>query len=274
VRYFNAGWDYELWEINNELLFRFPLREDCATRLPIEARLLAELADHVSVAIPKPLHVSMGVPPHEWPFFAYRRLAATPLLETQPGDKELEGIAIQLGQFLSELHSFSIERAEQLGVRVRVGARWRQRYVNLRTRVAADVYPLLHSQEAALMEASWEEFLARDEYFAFTPALIHGDLDQAHILLGSGTATVAGVIDFGDALIGDPALDFAGFDRALGNNIAASYALSIDNTLLERAGIYRTRMSPLHGVLFGLDTGAASLVEDGLQQIRQTLSTT
>jgi len=267
VRYFNAGWDYELWEINNELLFRFPLRENCATRLPIEARLLAELADRVSFPIPRPLHVSIGVPAHEWPFFAYRRLAGTPLLETQPGDKELEGIAIQLGQFLSELHSFPVERAEQLGVRVRVGARWRQRYVNLRTRVAADVYPLLHSQEAALMEAYWEEFLARDEYFAFTPALIHGDLSLEHVLVDtSGSVTV---IDFGDARIGDPALDFAGLDPALRTTVASHYTRDADDTMLKRAAIYREVISPFNYILFGQEQNEQSLIDEGLQKLRR-----
>ncbi|MBI4571647.1 MAG: hypothetical protein HY723_06815 [Chloroflexi bacterium] len=44
VRYFAGGWDYELWEVNGELLFRFPLREECAGPLEREARLLAAIA--------------------------------------------------------------------------------------------------------------------------------------------------------------------------------------------------------------------------------------
>ena len=64
VQYFAQGWDYELWEVacvaDDELLFRFPLRPECAAPLRIEARLLTALADALSVLVPRPLYVSEG----------------------------------------------------------------------------------------------------------------------------------------------------------------------------------------------------------------------
>jgi aminoglycoside phosphotransferase (APT) family kinase protein len=78
ARYFAAGWDYERWEVNDELLFRFPMREECADRLPVEARLLKELASHVSVPVPMPEYCTDGVP---HPFFAYRKLPGVALSE-------------------------------------------------------------------------------------------------------------------------------------------------------------------------------------------------
>lgn len=100
LRYFAAGWDYELWELNGGQLFRFPLREECAAPLRVESRLLPELARHVSVAVPRPEYVSGGVASFPRPFFAYRKLAGVPLVEARPSDEALRSIAGQVGRFL------------------------------------------------------------------------------------------------------------------------------------------------------------------------------
>jgi len=42
-------------------------------------------------------------------------------------------------------------------------------------------------------------------------AVIHGDLREAHLLMTPDGARLAGVIDFGDAVVGDPAYDFTMF---------------------------------------------------------------
>ncbi len=137
VRFFAAGWDCELWELNDELLLRFPLRPECAEPLRIEARLLLALAEELSVAVPRPEYVSDGCEAFPQPFFGYRKLPWVPLAEAKLGSDALTAIAGELGRFLTELHGFSPERAAALGVRVRAGERWRQRYVTLRERVRA-----------------------------------------------------------------------------------------------------------------------------------------
>src|ERR1700694_5115188 len=100
VRYFSAGWDYELWEINGELLFRFPLREECAGRLPIEARLLTVLSEYLKLPVPRPLYESEGVESFLQPFYAYRKLPGVSLLEANLADEALRATGRQIGQFL------------------------------------------------------------------------------------------------------------------------------------------------------------------------------
>ena len=38
--------------------------------------------------------------------------------------------------------------------------------------------------------------------------MVHGDLERQNVLIDPRTGTLAGVIDFSDALVGSPALDF------------------------------------------------------------------
>ena len=271
VRHFGAGWDYELWEINGELLARFPLREECAAPLRSEGRLLAALADELSVAVPRPEYVSNGCSSFLLPFFAYRTLPGVPLAEATLDDQARTAVARQLGRFLTELHSFPVERAAGLGVPVYTPESWRQRYVALHERVRADVYPLLDDDESKRIEAFWQDFLGRVEYVTFRPALIHHDLSGEHVLLDAERGSITGVIDFGDACVGDPAFDFAGFEGPFRDTMLSSYKLPLDETFEERPDVYR-RISPFHAVLFGLDVaGDAGWVQRGIEAIRDGL---
>ena len=132
VRYFDSGWDYELWEVNGDLLFRFPKRPECSEPLRKEARLLAELAGRLSIAVPRPEYVSEGCEAFPLPFFGYRTLPGDPLDKVTLDEQTREAIAQQLGRFLSELHGFPAERAAELGVPSYSPEGWREDYRTFR----------------------------------------------------------------------------------------------------------------------------------------------
>ena len=72
------------------------------------------------------------------------------------------------------------------------------------------------------------------------PTLIHGDLGAEHVFVEGGHIT--GVIDWGDAAIGDPALDHGRLMRDLGVDLG------------ERARLYAV-CTALEDLAFGLETG-------------------
>ena len=271
VRYFAAGWDYELWELNGELLVRFPMREECAEPLRVESRLLPALAEHVSVALPRPEYVSGGVASFPWPFFAYRKLAGLPLVDARPSDEALRSIARQMGRFLRELHSFPVERAAALGVPVYSPEGWRQHYADFHEKVSALVLPLFSPGEAASVEPFWRDLLGGEEHFAFSPVLIHGDLDDAHMLVDS--ERIVGVIDFGDVCVGDAALDFAGCEGAFREEALAAYGASPQERerLSARADSYR-KIGPFHAVIYGIEGNHPEWVQRGVEAIRGWLA--
>ena len=120
----------------------------------------------------------------------------------------------------------------------------------------------------------WEDFLTSDANFQFRPVLIHGDLGGEHILLDRVTGTLAGVIDWGDACVGDPALDFAGLLHGCGRDFAcgvlAGYGGEMDEALRERVVFY-ARIVPFHEVMYGLFIGDEVHVHQGLESLRMGL---
>jgi aminoglycoside 2''-phosphotransferase len=268
VRYFAAGWDCELWEVNEEILFRFPLRPECAEPLRMEARLLAALAEGLSVAVPRPEYVSDGCAAFPLPFFGYRKLAGVPLAEAKLSADASAAVAGELGRFLTELHSFPAARAAELGVPAYSTEAWRDHYVRFYAKIRSRVLPLLQPDEAQAVESFWRSLLGDVGFFRFDPVLIHRDLGDAHILVHKDR--LVGVIDFGDACVGDPALDFAGREGALRTRMLATYRRSREESdrLSPRADLY-SRISPFHAVLFGLDiVGDEGLVQRGIEAIR------
>ncbi|MEX1255962.1 MAG: phosphotransferase [Dehalococcoidia bacterium] len=270
LAYFAAGWDYEVWEANGGWLFRFPLREECAGPLRTEARLLGELAGHVSLPVPLPEFVSEGVDEFPLPFFGYGKLPGVPLSDVTLGDRALGEIARQLGRFLTELHAFPLKRAAELEVPCFTAESWREGYREFRAGCDREVSPLLSAAEAGAVARFWDGYLNDDALFAFRPVLIHADLGMDHILVDEATASVTGVIDFADARVGDPALDFAGLTGGLREAAVQGYAAAPDATLLVRAERYR-QIGPFHEVLYGLHIQNDSLVSSGLEGIRERI---
>jgi hypothetical protein len=76
------------------------------------------------------------------------------------------------------------------------------------------------------------------------------------------------VIDFGDAMVADPALDLAGVPDHLARAVLGQMpGVANPDHIWQRREAYR-RLSPLHAVFAGLDRGDSNLLEEGLTGLR------
>jgi aminoglycoside phosphotransferase (APT) family kinase protein len=96
----------------------------------------------------------------------------------------------------------------------------------------------------------------------FEPALIHSDLGPEHLLVRDGR--LAGVIDWGDTRVGDPALDYSW----LLNGPFADW--DVDADLRRRARFYH-RLAPWYEAHYGLFTNQPTHLERGLAGIQERL---
>ena len=69
------------------------------------------------------------------------------------------------------------------------------------------------------------QFLENADSFAFVDVLRHGDFGASNILYSEGARRMTGVVDFGHAGVGDPAVDFAGLCVCYGEKFLQRCAL-------------------------------------------------
>lgn len=256
-----GGWDFDVFEVDGEWIVRLPNRAEVKTWLMTEMALLAELAPALPVAVPRfeLARGTLGV--------AYRKLPGEPLADASAP------VAAGLGAALTALHAFPVERALELGAADLSAERMRAHYREHRWPEFRDrVLPLLADDERDEAERQAQAYLLADANAAFTAALVHRDLGPEHVLVAEGHVT--GIIDWADACVGDPAIDFAWPLHGVGDEFAAqlldAYGGDVDPSFLERARFYHV-LGPFYEVVYGQDTNQPQLVESGLAGIRRRL---
>jgi aminoglycoside phosphotransferase (APT) family kinase protein len=257
----DAGWDFDVFEVDSEWIVRVPNRPEVEGWLATETAVLAELAGTLPVPVPR-FELTRGARA-----VAYRKLHGDPLTPS----RGTASIAAELGAALNALHAFPISRAVELGAKDLGGERFRAHYRDVRwPQFRERVLPLLAPDEREQAQRRADAYL--DDHVAFRPALVHCDLGPEHVLVTDGA--VSGVIDWADARVADPALDFAWLLHGLGGQFASAlldaYDGELDATFLERARFYHV-LGPFYEVVHGQDTQQPALVESGLAGIRLRL---
>jgi aminoglycoside phosphotransferase (APT) family kinase protein len=222
------GWDSQAW-IEGSWIHRAPRRPDVRPRLLAETTLLPWLAPQLPLPVPLPEPTSEGV----------RHL----LLPGEPLEGGDEATGRALGAFLKALHSVDPAEAVAYGALDAEAATAAKRA--LFDEFRAEVVPLLPVE----VRTAADELLRRVARVRTT--LIHCDFGPEHILMTEGRIT--GVIDWTDAVIGDPALDLCwplnGAPEAVAAGVVEVYGP--DPELIERAADW-ARLSPWYGVHHGL----------------------
>jgi aminoglycoside phosphotransferase (APT) family kinase protein len=255
----DEGWDSLVLEVDGERIVRVPRRDEVRESMRVETRLLPKLAPVLPVPVPR----FDLVEDSDLFFVAYPKLSGEPL------DDPAELLATELGAFLAALHGFPRRLAIRAGLADVDADGWLARQRALIERCGSEVVPLLDDGEQSRAEAMFEGFVAR--WVPLRTVLVHADLGPAHILHRGSSIT--GVIDWSDACLGDPALDFAwllyGTVEAFASALLEAYSRERDPDpgLRERALFYR-RLGPWHEVLFGIEQGRSDLIERGLAGIR------
>lgn len=251
-----GGWTSSTYRLNDEWIVQVPSSAHAADRLRAQIGFLAELAQELSALVPVPERVSVDPPA-----MAYRAI------EGMRMDRAPDGIwPERLGRFLYDLH---LTPPEFMGFRGTTAASVRADVASSLDTMRSRVVPLLDPDERARLDDAFDRFLDDIEHWRFAPCLTHGDLGPEHVLV-TPTGDLAGVIDWEELAVGDPAWDHAWMLNAMpeiGERVLATYGGPPDTSFRRRAGFYY-RLMPFHEVLHGLDTGDQAFVASGIAGIR------
>jgi len=239
LRGVDEGWDFKVLILDGEWVVRWPRHKLAVEEIEKEVELLPALAPLLPVEVPRFEYVSR----EPW-LVAYRLIPGEPLVDEDP-----DGVRA----FLDALHAIDVDTVPA------PRDDWLATYREQGDEFRRVVLPLLDQDERVGGEAMLRELETLTE---FDPALTHSDLGPTHLLVHQGRLT--GVIDWGDARVGDPAIDYAW----LLNSPFSDW--EVDDELRRRARIYH-RLEPWFEVHYGVFTGRPEPVRSGLARVRSRL---
>lgn len=269
IRPFGDGWANQAWLANESLVFRFPKTARAAASMLKEISLMPELANALPVPVPD-FHYAApaGAPGHPWPFAGYPLVPGMPVARLGR-DSLGPGFAAAVGDFLTALHGFPVFRALALGVPGGTPRDWKAHYTDWYLQTRELIQPYLAPAEQVQVDDFIGGFLRDDRNFTFTPVLLHHDLSDDHLLADPATGVLTGVIDFEDAIVGDPAFDFIGLAR-LGTQVFDRYRGPRDEGFAGRMRFY-TRLWPLHHLRHAAEMARPDEIQASLYRLREDL---
>jgi len=221
-----AGWDHQLFCVGGEWIFRFPRRAERVAWLKREIGINRLVAGALGPRAPVFERIGEPRDAFPYPFVGYRRLPGVGADQARTGD--LAGLATDIGALLGTLHRIDPRRVPP------TPDGWEHEpWGELRDELASTAglaRPLLG---AGLLTRA-EPYLSgrvpeppQDGPVRF----IHNDICPDHLIVDRHTGRLTGLIDFTDAMAGDPVLDFVGLIGIGGyrfiGRVAARYDLPL-----------------------------------------------
>lgn len=195
----DSGEDHAVVLLDDSWVFRFARTRAASARGASERRLLTALGEVSPIATPRYDHVCVSAK-----FGGYRMIAGRELAQSvfmSLSRVEQERVLSEIGAFLRVLHALprKLVAGGSSGRASWLARRYGERREKLTALLGPDLIVVADRLYAALPSAVASNHAT----------VIHGDFTENHILLAPNEGRLAGVIDFTDAALGDPALDFA-----------------------------------------------------------------
>ncbi|MFC7343639.1 macrolide 2'-phosphotransferase [Saccharopolyspora griseoalba] len=266
-----TGWDFRVGHAVDERgarwVLRVPRRAEVIARAEVERRLLEHLRPKLRVQLP------------EWEVFtseliAYRRLPGEPLGPEHPETLEYQWWVdapaeyfARLGEVIAELHRLDPAELAALGAPVnRVG--------DLRGELAGELRCAERELDVPRQPAGrWWAWLEDDRYWTSEVRFAHADLHPGHTLVDPA-GRLLGVLDWTDAAIDDPAVDFLAVHNAFGlaglDRLLAAYrdaGGAPRPRLREHVALFSGFRFSVSLAIHGIDVGNPGFVDIGRRRI-------
>lgn len=219
------GTDNAVWRLGPELVVRFPRMQWAVNQIELEATWLPRLAPALSLVVPEPVAVGKPAGNYPYPWAVHRWVpgnGSTLELIDDP-----VAFATDLARVTSELHAFPTAGARAATNRARHIADY-----DTPTRKAIE--SAAHLIDADVATDIWEAALDAEQ--TAKQVWVHADL-EGNCIVRDGK--LHGLVDWGSACVGDPAVDVQVVWSPLFT--AASRSVFLDELDVDDATLARSR---------------------------------
>jgi aminoglycoside phosphotransferase (APT) family kinase protein len=259
------GWDNSVFLVGGRWVFRFPRRKIAQPLLDAECRLLPAIASHLPLPVPLPVYRGEASGDYPWSFAGYAMLPGRTACVANLDDDTRSATAEPLAELLLALHSIP-----SVGLDPPPDTLGR---ASMSKRVPIVEQHLARCCRLGLIrdDAPYRRILANTpiDLEPRESTICHGDLYARHLLIDASGAP-AGVIDWGDIHLGDPAIDLGIADSFLPPPAADRFFSRYGYITDDQRAVARFRALHYAVLLpvYGRDIGDDALVREGLTALR------
>lgn len=201
AKYISKGYDHDIIILDNRIVFRFPKNNYSKKLLKGEIGLLNFLEKRIDIPLPVYTYIANNYSCGGYQMINGKGLSRKTYntLSTSQKSKLAKHIAI----FLSQLHATPLSKIAAYQIRERHA---QKELRQLHKDAEKFLYPTSSLREQKKYEVFFSE-LTNVLQQTHKKVLVHGDFSMDHIIIDEKNA-VAGIIDFTDRAIHDPAFDF------------------------------------------------------------------
>jgi aminoglycoside 2''-phosphotransferase len=263
------GWTATAYQVNHNLVFKFPKGPSLWEQLDREISFLAyarpllplPVADHLFQ-----IRNSAGAP-HG--YAVYRHVAGTAANVSQMSDAARMEVAATLAHFLRSLHALGVSPEIQPDLHQDDERSVSQQHFHA---AQEKITPRLTDSEGRCLNELFSRHLEDPNNFPLNHQIVHADLHAQHILYANGLVT--GILDWGDVSLGDPEYDFCYLYGDVGEEFVrevASHYGHRDPDRLVRKARYFWMVDQIDVIAYG--SGHAPIGEEALawRQLRAIL---
>lgn len=246
---FNNWWDNQVLILDKSIVFRFPRNEYVKTIHQKERKLLNVIKKNVDIDIPKYTFFS-----DDESCVGYSAITGSPMsveMYTKRLSKDIKkNIQLWLAKFLTQLHTIPIKLFEEIGYSSSGASNeWTTHFQNDFSEKCGYMFSAKETQIVCEYIQELQEKTV--EY----KVMSHNDIQEKNIFIDETLSHLSWVIDFSDARICDPALDFDKL-RDYGDEfvywVYEAYQWKKDDKFLERSRFYRKRLF-IYGLIHAVE---------------------
>lgn len=264
-----SGWANFAIKVNDEYLFRFPRDDEALSCIQAECEVLDQLKPQLPNHIQVPNYLGKFLN-QNYPFVYYKMIQGKPLTrETWHSlrEKQREKFIDCLVEFLEILHNVNLTNCK-IDI-INPLDNYQKHFQEFEEKC----FKYLNKSEKYIAEQLFKNYFDSPAMQDYKPAVIHHDLSENHILL---TKTGIGVIDFGDTVIFDPAMDFTwiyAFDQELYSKLHAKYQSDKkDDNFIMRIRDFYLPIIPFYGIIYAEETKNDKLFKTELRNLKDNLA--